>query len=188
MDRALTELAEASVGLNSELRWTLSEDITRRQVQPAFDRCASGELTPEQAMDVCMDCVSAKLHHTMKVFDTLYSRLADKLTERYGDTHFPAMLELQEFFMGLESNTVNWSTSETVAREELFPVFRRVASGHLSPRQGLNVFVDNMSAKRDFTLDVIQGMVARLATEINNEMGSRREGNGHEVRVEDEGA
>jgi hypothetical protein len=52
----------------------------------------------------------------------------------------------------------------------------------------LNVFVDNMSAKRDFTLDVIQGMVARLATEINNEMGSRREGNGHEVRVEDEGA
>lgn len=188
MDRALTELAEATVGLNSELRWTLSEDITRRQVQPAFDRCAEGELTPEQALDVCMDCVVAKLQHTMRVFDSLYSSLAEKLIERYGDTHFPAMLELQEFFMGLESTTQGWSTSEEIAREELYPVFRRVASGNLSSRQGLDVFVDNMIAKRDYTLSVIQNMVVRLATEINTEINGARKPNGDHVRVDDEQA
>src|SRR5690606_32222330 len=144
MDRALTELAEATVGGNSDLQWTLSEEITRRQVQPAFERCAVGDLTPDQALDVCMDCVSAKLQTTMRILDDLYSRLASKMTERYGDTHFPAMLELQEFFMGLESTTTNWATSEQLARQELFPVFRRVASGHLTPTQGLDVFVDNM--------------------------------------------
>jgi len=32
MDRALTELAEATVGGNSDLQWILSEEITRRQV------------------------------------------------------------------------------------------------------------------------------------------------------------
>jgi hypothetical protein len=186
MDRALTELAEATVGLNSELRWTLSEEITRRQVRPAFDRCSSGDLTPEQALDVCMDCVTAKLHHSMKVFDSLYTRLADKLTEHYGDTHFPAMLELQEFFMGLESTTTNWSTSETISREELFPVFQRVAKGTLSSGQGTDVFVDNMSAKRDYTLSVIQDMVVRLATEIQTQ--DRPVKTDQEVRVEDEGA
>jgi hypothetical protein len=182
MDRALTELAEATVGLNSELRWTLSEEITRRQVQPAFERCSTGELAPEQAMDVCMDCVTAKLHHTMKVFDGLYSQLAERITKRYGDTHFSTMLELQEFFMGLESTTVNWAMSETISREELFPVFERVASGHLSTQQGLNVFVDNMAAKRDYILSLIQEMVVKLATEIKDEMTSRTQG----VRVDDE--
>jgi Asp-tRNA(Asn)/Glu-tRNA(Gln) amidotransferase B subunit len=186
MDRALTELAEATVGLNSELRWTLSEEIARRQVQPVFDRCARAELSPQQALDVCMDCMTAKLHATMKIFDRLYSRLVDKLIERYGDTHFPAMLEMQEFFMGLESTTTNWSTSEEMARAELAPMFERVASGNLSPQQGLAIFVDNMAAKRDYTLTVIQDMVVRLATEIRSEDTARE--NGHEVRVEDEGA
>ena len=187
MDRALTELAEATVGLNSELRWTLSEEIARRQLQPVFDRCTKGELTPEQALDVCMDCTRAKLHHTLKVLDTLYTRLADRLTERYGDTHFPAMLELQEFFMGLESTTINWATSEQLSREELFPVFQRVASGNLSTKQGLDVFVDNMAAKRDYTFSVIQGMVVQLATEIRDEAGHRN-GDEQGVRVDDEDA
>lgn len=180
MDRALTELAEATVGLNTELQWTLSEEITRRQLEPVFNRCGSGELTPDQALDVCMDCVTAKLHFTMEVFDQLYTRLSQRLSDRYGDTHFPCMMELQEFFMGLESTT-QWSTSEQIARAELKPVFERVASGVLGSRQGLDVFVDNMAAKRDFTLSVIKDMVFRLAQEINVEIDRTSH-----VRVEDD--
>jgi hypothetical protein len=185
MDRALTELAEATVGLNSELRWTLSEEITRRQVQPAFERCGRGDLSPEQALDVCLDCITAKLRHTMKVFDKLFTRLSERLTERYGDTHFGSMLEMQEFFMGLESTTVNWAMSETISREELFPVFERVASGHLSTQQGLNIFVDNMTAKRDYILSLIQEMVVKLATEIKDESKTPTT---QEVAVDDEDA
>lgn len=135
-----------------------------------------------------MDCVVAKLQHTMRVFDDLYSRLASKMTERYGDTHFPAMLELQEFFMGLESTTTNWSTSEKIAREELVPMFRRVAAGTLTPIQGLDIFVDNMIAKRDYTLSVIQEMVIHLATEINTEIGRGSQPTEDHVRVEDDQA
>src|SRR5690606_10098441 len=117
MDRALTELAEATVGLNSELRWSLSDDITRRQMEPVFSRCASGELSPQQALDVCMDCLTVKITHINKVFDNLYSRLATKLTHSYGDTHFATMGKLQEFFMGLD-DTNQWAISEEIFREE----------------------------------------------------------------------
>jgi len=172
MDRALTELAEATVGLDSELSWTLSEDIARRQVSPVFSRCASGELTPEQALDVCMDCVNAKLMYTMDVFDRLYTRLYDKLTDAFGDFHFQAMLALQEFFMGLE-NTSRWSTSDEIARNELRPVFNRCASGDLSANQALDIFVDNMVAKRDYTLELLQDMVRNLAVEISSETGAK---------------
>ncbi len=168
MDRALTELAEATLGLNSELSWTLSEDITRRQVAPVFNRCASGELSPEQALDVCMDCVNAKLAYTMDVFDRLYTRLSEKLIEGFGDTHFPAMLALQEFFMGLE-DTARWSTNTEIARNELRPAFERCASGSLEACQALDVFVDNMVAKRDYTLSLLQDMVRNLAVEIHSE-------------------
>lgn len=169
MDRALTELAEASVGLNSELSWTLSEDISRRQVQPVFERCASGELTPEQALDVCMDCMRAKTEAMMKIFDGLFTRLCDRLSDRYGDTHFQCILEMQEFFMGLDSTTVHWSNNQTITREELIPVFRRCASGELGMVQALDVFIDNMVCKRDYNLETIQDMVRRLALEIRNE-------------------
>lgn len=180
MDRALTELAEATVGLNSELQWTLSEEITKRQMEPVFTRCASGELSPEQALDVCMDCMSAKIHFIIEVFDKLYLRLSERLSERYGDVHFPCMLELQEVFMGLE-NTMQWSTSTEIARSELRPMFERVANGTLGPRQGLDVFVDSMAAKRDYTLSVIKDLVLRLAVEINTEMNRNSQ-----VRVEDD--
>lgn len=169
MDRALTELAEATVGLNTELEWTLSDEITRRQVAAVFKRCATGELTPDQALDVCMDCVNAKLAYTTKVFDGLFSRLADRLTEHYGDMHFPAMLTLQEFFMGLEPTTSEWSTSEELAREELRPVFVRCANGALSPSQALDVFIDNLAAKRDYTMSVIKAMVIELAQQVQAE-------------------
>lgn len=172
MDRALTELAEATVGLNSDLQWTLSESITRRQVAAVFTRCASGDLSPDQALDVCMDCVTAKISHTMSVFDGLYTRLVRKMYEKYGDTHFPAMLELQEFFMGLE-RTSEWSTSEQITREELLPMFCRCSDGSLSAGQALDVFVDNMIAKRNYTLSLLQGMVYRLAQQIEAELSNR---------------
>lgn len=178
MDRALTELAEATVGLNSELRWTLSEEITRRQMQPIFNRCASGELDADQALDVCMDCVLARWGRMAKVFDALYTRLADRLTERYGDTHFSVMLELQEYFMGLESTTTYWSNNVGIIRDELSGLFSRVSSGNLSSRQGLDVCVDNLTTKKEYTLSVIQGMVLRLAEEISDEMSRTRHNNG----------
>src|SRR3954471_1701196 len=101
MDRALIDFAEATKGLNSEMRWTLSEDITRRQMAPVFDRCASGAITPDQALDVCMDCVNTKVRNTMQIFDRLFNTLFYKMTHEFGAYKFPALLELEEFFMGL---------------------------------------------------------------------------------------
>lgn len=165
MDRALTELAEATRGLNSDLSWTLDEDISRRQVGPVFNRCASGNLSAEQALDVCMDCMNAKLAYTMEVFDGLFTRLASRITERFGDTHFEGMIPLQEFFMGL-GDSAPWIMNDKIARGELRPVFVRCSEGSLSPHQALDIFVDNMVAKRDYTLQLLQEMVLHLAVEI----------------------
>lgn len=172
MDRALTELAEATVGLNSELRWSLSDDITRRQMEPIFSRCASGDLTPQQAIDVCVDCMAVKINHINKVFDNLYCRLVDRLTLEYGDTHFAAMADLQEFFMGLD-DTNQWAVSEEIFRSETLPVFIRCSEGALGPQQALNIFVDNVSVKRQYTLQLIQDKVRKLAQEINADAETR---------------
>lgn len=169
MDRALTELAEATMGLNSELSWTLSEDIARRQVSAVFTRCSEGDLSPDQALDVCMDCMNAKLAYTMEVFNKLFTTLATRADLRGLD--LPAMIPLQEFFMGLE-DTTRWSTSDALARNELRPVFGRCASGGLSASQALNIFVDNMTVKRDYTLQLLQDMVRNLAVEIKSLRGT----------------
>lgn len=178
MDRALTELAEATVGLNSELRWSMSDDITRRQMEPVFSRCASGDLTPEQALDVCVDCMTVKIVFINKIFDNLYNRLVVKLTEEFGDTHFQAMTELQEFFMGLDDTNL-WAVNEEIFREEMLPCFVRCSEGRLGPQQALNIFVDNVSVKRQYMLSLIQDRVRKLAQEINAD-------NGASVRVDDE--
>lgn len=165
MERSLMDLAEAAKGLNSEMHWTLSEEIARRQIAPIFTRCASGDLSPTQALDVSMDCISAKLDNTMSVFDKIFRRLYEKTAERFEGHRFRALTDMEEFFMGLNSDAA-WSTNTSIARQELAPVFQRCASGELTTTQALDVFIDNMIAKRDFILSLLQDMVRRLALEV----------------------
>jgi len=162
VDRALFDFAEATVGHNSDLVWIFSEDITRRQMAPVFKRCAQGDLSPMQALDVCMDCVAYKLRKSTEVFERLYDTLAERLGSQYNHRLDATLTELQEYFMGLNSEAT-WALSVEVTKEELLPTFQRCACGDLSPEQALDIYLDNVLAKRDFTLSMLKGMIERVA-------------------------
>ncbi len=162
VDRALYDFAEATVGHNSDLAWILSEDITRRQMAPVFKRCAQGDLSPSQALDVCMDCLAYKLRKSTEVFEKLYNTLADRLGVEYNHRLDSTLTELQEYFMGL-NNEATWSTSVEITKEELLPMFERCAQGNLSSEQALEIYLDNVLAKRDHTLSILKGMIERVA-------------------------
>ncbi len=76
-----------------------------------------------------------------------------------------ALEELVEVFSGL-SNELEWATSDDVYRKELLPLFNMVASGTLSPSQGLDVVLSNVTVKRDETFAVMLRIVQRLNTQL----------------------
>lgn len=78
---ALDELVEAFIGLSSELEWCTSEDISRKELLPIFRMCASGNLTPEQSLDVVMSNVMVKKDETFTVMRTIVTRLSRQLSE-----------------------------------------------------------------------------------------------------------
>lgn len=165
VSRALYDFAEAAMGNNGEMRWALSDPILRRQIAPIFDRCAKGELTAEDALDVAVDYTQIRVTNTLEIFTNLFETLESRIeVQLHGET-FPTLLKLQEFFMGL-SEDVDWATDENILRKELYPLFVRVAMGTLPPKEAIVVFCDNVKVKRDLYLERVYGLVYQLTEEI----------------------
>lgn len=165
VDRALYDFAEAAMGRNSEMRWSLSESIMRRQVTPIFDRCAKGELSAEAALDVAVDFTAIRVTNTLEIFNALFQTLESRIDMQLHGEVFPTIARLQEFFLGL-SVDVDWATDESIARRELQPLFIRVSQGTIHPKDAVLVFCDVVDSKRDFYLEMMHGLVYSLTQEI----------------------
>lgn len=168
LDRTLYDFAEASLGQNREMQWSLSEPIARRQLRPLFRKCHNGELTVEQALDVCIDCVDAKLENNMRVLSQLYAVLSEDLgfySEQQG-VLLPAHVELEEYFVGL-NDEAQWATSVEIAREELRPVFLRCRRGIVSEDMSLDVFCAQLKLKQDTFLEILRDIVERLSLQLS---------------------
>lgn len=180
MDRALYDFAEAAMGKNTDMSWSLSEAVLRRQVSPVFNRCARGDLTADQALDVALDFVTVRVANTLEVFNTLFQILETKIDlQMHGET-FPALTELEEFFLGLNPEA-HWATDEGITHKELHPLFVRVATNRISASDGVIVFCDMIISKKELYLDLIHGMCLRLTRQILDaqwlESGSPTDGN-----------
>lgn len=165
MDSALFDFAEAALGKNTAMSWSLSADVLRRQVAPVFIRCASKELTAEEACDVAMDFVSARVSNMLDIFNTLYLTLSARLDEQLPGENLPELLELEEFFLGLNSES-QWATDIEITKRELHTLFEKVHSGEYTIRTGVYVFCDTITSKKEYYLDLIHGMCLRLTEQI----------------------
>lgn len=165
LERALYDFAEAALGRNSEMQWSLSEPIARRQLGPLFDKCLAGELSAEQSLDVCVDCVAAKLHNNMQVLSNLYAALNRELKPFEPAEPFASHLELEEYFVGL-NDEANWATSVEIARSELRPLFQRCSQGTVGKDLAMDLFCDHIRVKRDTFLVILQEIVQRLAVQL----------------------
>ena len=92
--RALYELAEATLGLAPEMQWSTDEGIARRESKRLFERLSAGSTSADAALEVFLISMTAKLEHTTSVLEERYNRLLVTLTQ---DQHArcPA---LNEFF------------------------------------------------------------------------------------------
>lgn len=165
MDRALYDFAEAAMGKNTDMSWSLSEAVLRRQVAPVFSRCSRGDLSADQALDVALDFVTVRVANTLEVFNTLFQVLEQKIDLQMHGEQFPALLELEEFFLGLNSEA-QWATDPGITRKELHPLFVRVATGKISVNDGVCVFCDMIISKKELYLDLVHGMCLRLTRQI----------------------
>lgn len=165
VDSALFDFAEAALGKNSAMSWSLSADVLRRQVAPVFIRCSTKELTAEEACDVAMDFVSARVSNMLDIFNTLYLTLSARLEEQLPGENLPELLELEEFFLGLNSES-QWATDIGITKRELHKLFEKVFSGEYTTRTGVYVFCDTITSKKEFYLDLIHGMCLRLTEQI----------------------
>lgn len=165
MESALYDFAEAAMGKNTAMSWSLSSDVLRRQMAPVFRLCGSCELSAEDALDVAMDFVNARVSTMLEVFNQLYSVLASRIDVQMHGVRFPALIELEEFFLGLDGEA-QWVTDQVIMRRELRALFEKVYAGQYSAKTGLAVFCDVMTAKKDYYLDRIHAMCLRLAEQI----------------------
>ncbi len=76
---ALDELVEVFVGLSNELEWATSEDISRKELLPIMEMCASGTLKPAQAVEVVCSNVKVKRDHLFEVMLGISKRLNKQL-------------------------------------------------------------------------------------------------------------
>lgn len=165
MDSALFDFAEAAVGNNSKMKWSLSADVLRRQVSPVFVRCSSQELTADEAMEVALDFVAARVTNMLDIFNGLYRTLASRIDEQMTGADLPALTELEEFFLGLDAEA-QWATDSEITRQELHTLFTKVYSGEYTARTGVCVFCDTITAKKEYYLHLIHGMCLRLTEQI----------------------
>lgn len=165
MDSALFDFAEAAMGKNTNMSWSLSPDVLRRQVSPVFVRCASRDLTAEEALDVAIDFVVARVSNMLEVFHGLYQTLASRIDVQMHGQEFPALVELEEFFLGLNSD-VQWAIDSDITRRELHALFEKVYAGVYNPRTGVYVFCDTIMSKKQYYLDLIHRMCLQLTEEI----------------------
>ncbi len=80
-------------------------------------------------------------------------------------TMLDALEELVEVFTGL-SNELEWATSEDIYRKEMLPILTMVASHTLSPEQGLDVIMSNVTVKKDETFAVMLRIAQRLNRQL----------------------
>lgn len=165
MDSALFDFAEAALGKNSAMSWSLSGDVLRRQVAPVFARCSSQELTAEEACDVAMDFVAARVSNMLDVFSSLFTTLESRIDVQMHGEQFPALVELEEFFLGMNSEA-QWAVDSEIAKRELHTLFDKVHRGVYGTRTGVYVFCDTILAKKEFYLELIHGMCLRLTEQI----------------------
>lgn len=153
------------MGKNTDMSWSLSEAVLRRQVAPVFSRCARGDLSADQALDVAIDFVTVRVANTLEVFNALFKVLEQKIDLQMHGEQFPALLELEEFFLGLNSEA-QWATDGSITRRELHPLFGRVAAGQISVNDGVCVFCDMIISKKNLYLDLVHGMCLNLTRQI----------------------
>ena len=177
MDRALYDFAEAAMGKNTDMSWSLSEAVLRRQVSPVFRRCARGDLTADQALDVALDFVSVRVANTLEIFNALFQVLETKIDLQMHGAQFSALLELEEFFLGLNPDA-QWATDDGITRKELTPLFQKVSTGRISTTDGVVVFCDMIISKKEFYLDLIHSMCLKLTQQIIEAQREAREPSG----------
>lgn len=172
MDSALFDFAEAALGNNTAMRWSLNADVLRRQVAPVFARCSSQELTADEACSVALDFVNARVRTMLDIFNQLYQTLCERIDVQMHGASLPALVELEEFFLGLNSESA-WATDGEISRQELYPLFEKVYAGTYSAKTGVCVFCDIITAKKEFYLDLIHGMALRLTEQILDARAAR---------------
>lgn len=165
MDSALFDFAEAAMGNNTSMSWSLSAEVLRRQVAPVFVRCSSGDLTAEEALEVTMEFVGARVTTMLGVFNDLFIKLDEKIDVQMAGANLPALVELEEFFLGLNSES-QWATDSEITKRELHTLFEKVHDGRFSAKTGMYVFCDTITSKKEYYLDLIHGMCLRLTEQI----------------------
>lgn len=167
VDRALQDFAEAAMGKNSGMNWSLSGDILRRQIQPIFDRCYAGDLSAESALDVAVDFVSSRTDNTVEIFAELFRTLQTRIDVQIHGQTFPPLIQLEELFLGLNPDS-EWATDEKILRRELYPLFVRVAVRRLTADNALTVFCDAITTKNEMYLSLIHSMTRELAMSLRD--------------------
>lgn len=165
MDSALFDFAEAAMGKNTEMRWSLSPDVLRRQISPVFSLCAVQELTADQALDVAVEFVTARVNTMLEVFTKLFETLCSRIDVELHGKDFPAIVDIQEFLWGLNPES-QWATDGGITRRELHVLFDKVYSGEYSQRTGISVFCDTITSKTEYLLELVQQMCMALTTQI----------------------
>lgn len=174
--RALFDLGEATLGLSPELRWSLDEDIARREHKRLFERLEyAGKLSrgdsgepvnplPETALEVFMITLMSKQQHVLDVIEQRYNYLLVSLTQEQ-QAVCPALNEFFEFFTGLTLE-YDYARSESIARRELLPFFQACYSGLLPARDCMDAVFDCIQVKKETLLEALQGIVQRLSSQV----------------------
>lgn len=165
MDSALFDFAEAAMGKNTEMRWSLSPDVLRRQINPVFTLCAARKLTAQESLDVAMEFVTARVTNMLEVFTKLFNTLSERIDMQMKGAQFPALGEIEEFLLGLNAES-QWATDGGITRRELHNLFEKVYVGEYTPQTGVAVFCDTIMSKKDFLLELVQQMCLTLTQQI----------------------
>jgi hypothetical protein len=122
-------------------------------------------LTAEQALDIAVDFASARTANTIEILNQLFQVLESRIETQMHGVKLESLTPLEEMFMGLNAD-IEWVTDENITRQETYPIFVRIALGKLDVNAGIITFCDQMCAKRDFYLEVVQGLTKALTEEI----------------------
>jgi hypothetical protein len=161
----LFDFAEAALGRNASMSWSISPDVLRRQIAPVFARCANRELSAKEACDVAMDFITARVSNMLDIFARLFTTLESRIDVQMHGVEFPALLELREFFLGLNTEA-QWATDTEITRRELCTLFERVSSGEYSAQTGVCVFCDTITSKKEYYLELLADLCIRLTEQI----------------------
>lgn len=165
MDSALFDFAEAAMGKNTEMRWSLSPDVLRRQISPVFSLCAAQELTADEALDVAVEFVTARVSNMLEVFTKLFHTLSARIDVQMHGVDFPALVDIEEFLLGLNPES-QWATDGGITRRELHRLFEKVYIQEYSQKTGMAVFCDTITSKTTYILELVQQMCLALTQQI----------------------